>query len=166
MNVTLCQNVISYLFFSLSMFYNSCFILLNVFNADKYISKIESGIFIIPQRLLTLVMINIWSTLHKVDTAWFKYLADKKICLLYTGVHLIKGSSESKVLIIMKANRGVLVFKSWSKERRTNPSVIQFKNKCAEEPWCLITSHSQNDLKNVPPKEVCYSFDSKRVCVA
>ena len=39
-------------------------------------------------------------------------------------------------------------------------------DKCAEEPWCLITSHSQNVLENVPPKEVCYTFDSKRVCVA
>ena len=48
----------------------------------------------------------------------------------------------------MKANRGVLVFKSWSKEICTN------------------TSHSQNDLENVPPKEVCYTFDSERVCVA
>ena len=40
------------------------------------------------------------------------------------------------------------------------------QNKCAEEPWCLITSHSQNDSENVPPKEVCYTFDNKRVCVA
>ena len=44
-------------------------------------------------------MINILSTIHKMDTALFKYLVDKKICLLYAGVHLIKGSSESKVLI-------------------------------------------------------------------
>ena len=44
-------------------------------------------------------MINILSTIHKVDTALFKYLVDKKICLLYAGVNLIKGSSESKVLI-------------------------------------------------------------------
>ena len=44
-------------------------------------------------------MVNILSTIHKVDTALFRYLADKKICLLYAGVHLIKGSSESKVLI-------------------------------------------------------------------
>ena len=29
-NVTLCQNVITYLLFSMSMFYNSCLILLNV----------------------------------------------------------------------------------------------------------------------------------------
>ena len=43
-------------------------------------------------------MINILSTIHKVDTALFKYLVDKKICLLYAGVLLIKGSSESKVL--------------------------------------------------------------------
>ena len=32
-------------------------------------------------------------------TALFTYLVDKKISLLYAGVHLIKGSSESKVLI-------------------------------------------------------------------
>ena len=44
-------------------------------------------------------MINILSIIHKVDTALFKYLADKKICLLCAGVHLIKGSFESKVLI-------------------------------------------------------------------
>ena len=44
-------------------------------------------------------MINILSTIHKVDTALFKYLVDKKICLLYGGVHLIKGSSKSKVPI-------------------------------------------------------------------
>ena len=45
-------------------------------------------------------MINILSTIRKVDTALFKYLVDKKICsLTYAGVHLIKGSSESKVLI-------------------------------------------------------------------
>ena len=31
-NVTLCQNVISHLLFSMSMFYNSCLILLNVCN--------------------------------------------------------------------------------------------------------------------------------------
>ena len=31
-NVTLCQNVITYLLSSLSMFYNSCSILLNVCN--------------------------------------------------------------------------------------------------------------------------------------
>ena len=43
-------------------------------------------------------MINILSTIHKVDTSLFKYLVEKKICLLYAGVHLIKGSSESKVL--------------------------------------------------------------------
>ena len=34
-----------------------------------------------------------------VDTALLKYLVDKKICSLYAGVHLIKGSSEYKVLI-------------------------------------------------------------------
>ena len=34
-----------------------------------------------------------------MDTALFRYLADKKICLFYAGVHLIKGSSECKVLI-------------------------------------------------------------------
>ena len=44
-------------------------------------------------------MINILSTILKVDTALFKYLADKKIRLLCAGVHLIKGSSETKVLI-------------------------------------------------------------------
>ena len=44
-------------------------------------------------------MMNILSTLHKVDTALFRYLADKNICLLYAGVHLVKGSPESKVLI-------------------------------------------------------------------
>ena len=44
-------------------------------------------------------MINILSTKHKVDTALFKYLVDKKIFLLYAEGHLIKGSSESKVLI-------------------------------------------------------------------
>ena len=60
-------------------------------------------------------MINILSTIHKVDSALFKYLAYKKTCLLYAGVHLIKGSSEYKVLI-KEGNRGVLVFKSWSKE--------------------------------------------------
>ena len=61
-------------------------------------------------------MIHILSTNHKVDTALFKYLVDKKICLLtYAGVHLIKGSSESKVPI-NEGNRGVLVFKSWSKD--------------------------------------------------
>ena len=56
-------------------------------------------------------MMNILSTIHKVDTALFRYLADKKTCLLYAGVHRIKGSSESKVLI-----RGALVFKVWSNE--------------------------------------------------
>ena len=67
----------------------------------KALPYLEKGtcIFIIPQRLLTPVMINILSTIHKVDTALFEYLADKKICLLYAGVHLINGSSESKVLI-------------------------------------------------------------------
>ena len=40
--------------------------------------------------------------IHKVDTAMFKYLADKKISSLYAVIHLIKGSSEYKVLI----NRG------------------------------------------------------------
>ena len=30
----------------------------------------------------------------------------------------------------------------------------------------MCTSHSQNDLENVPPKEVFYAFDNKRVCVA
>ena len=49
-------------------------------------------------------MINILSTIankHTVDTALFRYLADKEICLLvfYVGDHLIKGSSECKVLI-------------------------------------------------------------------
>ena len=46
-------------------------------------------------------MMNILSTIHKdkVDTALFRYLADKNICLLYAGIHLIKGSSQSKVLI-------------------------------------------------------------------
>ena len=37
--------------------------------------------------------------IHKVDSALFKYLAYKKICSLYTGDHLIKGSSDYKVLI-------------------------------------------------------------------
>ena len=37
--------------------------------------------------------------IHKVDTAMFKYLADKKISSLYAVVHLIMGSSEYKVLI-------------------------------------------------------------------
>ena len=59
---------------------------------DKYISKIESGslpgngdlYFYNPTKItqLTPVMINILSTIHKVDTALFKYLVDKKICLL------------------------------------------------------------------------------------
>ena len=40
--------------------------------------------------------------IHKLDTAMFKYLADKKISSLYAVIHLIKGSSEYKVLI----NRG------------------------------------------------------------
>ena len=67
----------------------------------------------------------------------------------------------------MKANRGVLVFKSWSKEICTNPPVIQFRRNVQKNPGvCMITSHSQNDLENVPPKEVCYTFDSERVCVA
>ena len=30
----------------------------------------------------------------------------------------------------------------------------------------MCTWHSQNDLENVPPKEVCYAFDNKTVCVA
>ena len=30
----------------------------------------------------------------------------------------------------------------------------------------MCTSHSQNDLENVPSKKVCYAFDNKRVCVA
>ena len=37
--------------------------------------------------------------IHKVDTAMFKYLADKKLNSLYAVVHLIKGLSEYKVLI-------------------------------------------------------------------
>ena len=37
--------------------------------------------------------------IHKVDTAMFKYLADKKISSLYAVLHLIKSSSEYNVLI-------------------------------------------------------------------
>ena len=77
------------------MFYNSCFILLNVFNVEKHIPKIESGslprkgdLYLYNPTKITDPSNDIWSTIHKVDTAWFKYLAVKKICLLYAGVHL------------------------------------------------------------------------------
>ena len=75
---------------------------INTYQNQKAVNPyLEKGtcISIIPQRLLTPITINILSTIHKVDTALFKNLVDKKICLLYAGVHLIKGSSESKVLI-------------------------------------------------------------------
>ena len=68
------------------------------------------------------------------------------------SIHLIKGSSEYKVLI----NEDRQVFTSWSKA---------VWNKCAEEPWYLITLHLP-DLETVPPKEVYYTSDNKRVHVA
>ena len=75
-NVTLCQNVISYLLLSLSMFYNSCFILLNVFNVEKHIPKIEScslpgkgDLYLYNPTKITDPSNDIWSTIHKVDTA-------------------------------------------------------------------------------------------------
>ena len=79
------------------MFYNGCFILLNVVNADKYISKIESGslpgkgdLYFYNPTKITDPRNDKYLVYHtQVDTAWFEYLADKKICLLYAEVHLI-----------------------------------------------------------------------------
>ena len=51
-------------------------------------------------------MINILSTILKVDTALFKHLADKKICLLWAGVHLVKCSSESMKVLIDEGKQG------------------------------------------------------------
>ena len=51
------------------------------------------------QIVITYLLFSQYHTIHKVDTALFKYLADKKICSLYAEVHLIKGSIDCKVLM-------------------------------------------------------------------
>ena len=58
----------------------------------------------------------------------------------------------------MKANRGALVLSHGAKTIAQIPQYFSIEQMC--------TSHSQNYLENPPPKEVCYVFDNKRVCVA